>query len=373
MSAFITDCLQSGPNSGDDERASLTTSVPAAFFSYSREDSEFVLRLAGDLKASGANVWLDQMDIVPGQRWDEAVERALADCPRMLVVLSPAAVHSTNVMDEVSFALQEGKTVIPILYRDCAIPFRLRRVQYIDLRFDYSNGLAELRKTLAARKESPAVVPETAGHGDAEEHVAAQEDHEPAENAQSRTSLGSEALPTSQQRAPSMSSASPVQQPLSRAAKRKERGAVFPAFEARRRLQPAGVLILASVLYWRLGPLLQKGLLPETSRRPSRDFLSSCLTWIIFRCSLSRNRRRGQSSVHTGPRNWCPQSSPTIEPKVNKQTREPTPKPQKARALRGNPHRQVAKTIHEAQGIRAWQSCVAGQRLGIPAQWWTWE
>jgi hypothetical protein len=177
MSAFATDCFQSGPNPGD-ERASVTTSVPAGFFSYSREDSEFVLRVAGDLKAAGANVWLDQMDIVPGQRWDDAVERALADCPRMLVVLSPAAVHSTNVMDEVSFALQEGKTVIPILYRDCAIPFRLRRVQYIDLRFEYSHGLAELLKILAAqqhdlsgtfRGESPAVVPETAGHGDAVE------------------------------------------------------------------------------------------------------------------------------------------------------------------------------------------------------------
>src|SRR6516162_10227707 len=148
MSAFTTDCLQSGSNL-DKERALLTTIVPAAFFSYSRDDSEFVLRVAGDLKAAGANVWLDQMDIVPGQRWDDAVERALAGCPRMLVVLSPASVHSTNVMDEVSFALEEGKTVIPILYRDCAIPFRLRRVQYIDLRHDYDHGLAELLKLLA--------------------------------------------------------------------------------------------------------------------------------------------------------------------------------------------------------------------------------
>jgi len=336
MSAFITDCLQSGPNSGDDERASLTTSVPAAFFSYSREDSEFVLRLAGDLKASGANVWLDQMDIVPGQRWDEAVERALADCPRMLVVLSPAAVHSTNVMDEVSFALQEGKTVVPILYRDCAIPFRLRRVQYIDLRFDYSHGLAELRKTLAARKESPAVVPETAGHGDAEEHVAAQEDHEPAENAQSRTSLGSEALPTSQQRAPGMSSALPVQQPLSRAAKRKERRAVVPGPSKKTKAAVAacGVLILASVLYWRLGPLLQKGLLPRhhvvqaaTSYPPVSPGSSSG--------ALSAGNTGGEvnPSVHTGLPQLVPSiASPTIEPKVNVETREPTPKPQEARA-----------------------------------------
>jgi hypothetical protein len=95
---------------------------PAAFVSYSREDSEFVLRLADDLKAAGASVWLDQRDIVAGQRWDRAVEDALTECARMVVILSPDAVSSTNVMDEVSFALEEQKTIIPVIYRDCAIP-----------------------------------------------------------------------------------------------------------------------------------------------------------------------------------------------------------------------------------------------------------
>jgi hypothetical protein len=81
----------------------VTQSAPAAFLSYSRQDSDFALRLAGDLKTAGANVWLDQMDILAGQRWDRAVEDALANCPRMLLILSPASVNSTNVMDEVSW------------------------------------------------------------------------------------------------------------------------------------------------------------------------------------------------------------------------------------------------------------------------------
>ena len=122
---------------------------PQAFFSYSREDSDFALRLAQDLKAAGASVWLDQLDILPGQRWDRAVEDALTSCPRMLVILSPASVNSTNVMDEVSFALEENKVVIPIVYKDCTIPFRLRRVQYLDFRRDYDRELKELLKTLA--------------------------------------------------------------------------------------------------------------------------------------------------------------------------------------------------------------------------------
>ena len=107
------------------------------FFSYAREDSDFVLKLAKELRAAGADLWLDQLDIPAGRRWDRAVEEALEASPCMLVVLSPEAVDSHNVMDEVSYALEEGKQVIPVLYRPCKIPFRLRRVQYVDITGDY--------------------------------------------------------------------------------------------------------------------------------------------------------------------------------------------------------------------------------------------
>jgi len=96
---------------------------------------------------------MDQLDIVPGQRWDRAVEDALANCPCMIVILSPASVNSTNVMDEVSFALEEKKTVIPVIHKDCAVPFRLRRLQHVDFRQDYGRGLKELLKTLAVEQE----------------------------------------------------------------------------------------------------------------------------------------------------------------------------------------------------------------------------
>jgi WD40 repeat protein len=61
----------------------VAADAPAAFFSYCRDDSEFALRLAEDLKVAGAAVWMDQLDIEPGMRWDRAVETALNNCPRM--------------------------------------------------------------------------------------------------------------------------------------------------------------------------------------------------------------------------------------------------------------------------------------------------
>jgi len=124
-----------------------------AFVSYSREDLEFVQRLAKDLKARGAKVWMDKLDIRPGQRWEVEVQTALDECLRMLVILSPAAIASKNVLAEAAFALDEAKEVIPVLYRECKIPFRLRPFQYADFRSDYSVGLEELLASLSSQHE----------------------------------------------------------------------------------------------------------------------------------------------------------------------------------------------------------------------------
>jgi formylglycine-generating enzyme required for sulfatase activity len=123
------------------------------FFSYARKDSEFVLRVAKDLRAVGASLWLDQLDIVAGQRWDRAVEEALKICQGLIVVLSPESLASDNVMDEVSYALEEEKMVLPIVVRPCDIPFRLRRVQHIEFTANYETGFSQLLR--AMRLEQP--------------------------------------------------------------------------------------------------------------------------------------------------------------------------------------------------------------------------
>lgn len=114
------------------------------FFSYSRVDSGFALQLAKDIRASGIDIWIDQLDIQAGNHWDAAVEKALATSACVLVILTPSSTSSTNVMDEVSYALESGKKIIPVLLEDCLPPFRLRRLQRIDFTKDYNNGLAQL-------------------------------------------------------------------------------------------------------------------------------------------------------------------------------------------------------------------------------------
>ena len=134
----------------------MATEPQTAFFSYSRDDSDFALRLAEDLKAAGASVWLDQTDIAPGQEWDNAVEDALSQSPRVLLVLSPASVKSRNVRNEITFALEAHKAIVPVLYQDCPIPLQLVRLQRIDFRTDYDRGLKTLLRTLGVEQQAVA-------------------------------------------------------------------------------------------------------------------------------------------------------------------------------------------------------------------------
>ncbi|GAA4461959.1 hypothetical protein GCM10023189_38070 [Nibrella saemangeumensis] len=119
------------------------------FFSYARDDaSNFAIKLARDLKNAGVNVWIDQLDIPPGRPWDIEIEKALEKANGVIFILSEKSVSSDNVLNEIGYALDEEKHVIPVLLRDCKIPIRIRRLQHIDFRFDYVDALAKLLKEL---------------------------------------------------------------------------------------------------------------------------------------------------------------------------------------------------------------------------------
>jgi hypothetical protein len=128
----------------------MSSEPQTAFLSYCREDQEFALKLAADLKAAGASVWIDQLDIEPGAAWNRSIEDALSSCPRMLVLLSPAAVRSENVQNEIARALRKQKIVIPAVYIRCELPLLLERIQYVDVGADYQRGLSTLVRVLRA-------------------------------------------------------------------------------------------------------------------------------------------------------------------------------------------------------------------------------
>ena len=130
------------------------------FLSYARLDQTIALRLADDLIAAGVSVWVDQYDILPSQHWDRAVENAVRSCRGLIALLSPAAVASPNVADEVSVAIDDGKAIIPVLVERCTLPLRMTRMQYIDATSDYDAALRRCLATIRGANVDPSPVVE---------------------------------------------------------------------------------------------------------------------------------------------------------------------------------------------------------------------
>jgi hypothetical protein len=128
------------------------------FISYSRINKEFALKLARELKAAGFPIWLDQLDIPTGARWDDEIEKALRECGIFMVILTPASIASENTKDEIGYAIDHGKRILPVLLEDCEIPLRLRRFQYVDFtRMNYTEGVRSAKELLARLVEEKSV------------------------------------------------------------------------------------------------------------------------------------------------------------------------------------------------------------------------
>ena len=126
------------------------------FISYSRQDKEFALEFAREMKAAGLSVWLDQLDIPTGARWDDEVESALGECTVFLIILTPASVSSENVKDEIGYAIDHRKRIMPVLLKECAIPLRLRRFQYVDFTgIEFREGVKRAKQLLETLLDEP--------------------------------------------------------------------------------------------------------------------------------------------------------------------------------------------------------------------------
>lgn len=122
-----------------------TLPAPSFFLSYSRHDEAFVLELYQKLHKHGLTIWLDLYALEPGKSWAQQIQSALDSCKAMFVVLSPHSVNSSNVEDEWHYYLDKRKPVIPLLYQQAEVPFRLNKLQYVNfINQDYDTAIARL-------------------------------------------------------------------------------------------------------------------------------------------------------------------------------------------------------------------------------------
>jgi hypothetical protein len=124
-------------------------SIGRVFISHSSKDKAFVDRLVSDLVSHSIPVWFDKLDLPVGASVPGSINEGIAQSRYFLIVLSPAAIESTWVREELNASLMKqvslgGTFILPVLLQDCAVPPLLAHRRYADFRSDYIEGLQTL-------------------------------------------------------------------------------------------------------------------------------------------------------------------------------------------------------------------------------------
>lgn len=124
------------------------------FLIYAKEDQERVEKIYEELKFAGFKPWMDTKDILPGERWELSIKKAIEEADVALACLSKNAVEKNGfVQKELQFALDlmdekiEGiSPVIPIRLEETQVPDKLKNLQWLDI--FKKDGLERLTSTL---------------------------------------------------------------------------------------------------------------------------------------------------------------------------------------------------------------------------------
>ena len=131
------------------------------FISYSSVDRSFVTRLAKEMIRKGITLWIDEGEILPGDRIREKINQGIAESRYFVVVLSKNSISSSWVQTELDAAMIkeiEGNdvVVIPVLVGDINnkdIPPDLKGKAYVDFRrkIDFSSSANRLSTSIRRR------------------------------------------------------------------------------------------------------------------------------------------------------------------------------------------------------------------------------
>jgi tetratricopeptide (TPR) repeat protein len=129
------------------------------FVSYGHEDAEWVRMLAANLHRAGFDVFLDEWELVGGDRFAGRLEEGIRNSVNGVLVVSPHALSRPWVREEYEALLRQavqdpGRRLIPVLYADADLPPFLGNRLWVDFRGaattgpEYDTRLGELVRAL---------------------------------------------------------------------------------------------------------------------------------------------------------------------------------------------------------------------------------
>jgi len=120
------------------------------FISYRRADSSaFALLLMIKLQQAGLNPFLD-LALVPGEDWNEALKNRIGACDFFVVLLGPTTLESQVVRDEIGYAIEAKKTIIPMWHNE----FEYQSGEWADVSVAVDRALS-YSHTIRVIKEGP--------------------------------------------------------------------------------------------------------------------------------------------------------------------------------------------------------------------------
>jgi hypothetical protein len=133
------------------------------FISYARKDgTEFAQMLNERLTACGYDVWKDTDDLRIGENVPNGISEAIQNTGEFIVILSPAALVSKWVMDEVDMAISRSSVkILPLVFegvKNDDVPLKLGVKNYIATKgIDDWQSLDRLVNHLEGGREIPRV------------------------------------------------------------------------------------------------------------------------------------------------------------------------------------------------------------------------
>jgi predicted MPP superfamily phosphohydrolase len=104
--------------------------LPFVFLCHAKEDRDAVRGISDNLLMMRIITWMDEKDLLPGDRWKVEIDRAIEECDFFVVALSRSSCTKTGyVQREIKYAIEQmelrsprSRFIVPVLLEPCEPP-----------------------------------------------------------------------------------------------------------------------------------------------------------------------------------------------------------------------------------------------------------
>ena len=128
------------------------------FISYQRDSEAEAHEVYQSLTAQGLRVWQDVTHIRSTNRWSLAIDGALRNTTRLVLLLTPEAMKSGEVFNEWFYFYNNKKPIHCLMLQTCKPHYQLLPYQYLDWRVPGQRGWSRLLRELREDFTPPALI-----------------------------------------------------------------------------------------------------------------------------------------------------------------------------------------------------------------------